>query len=518
MRLLRGAAAGCLFALAAFAPGCSEAPESPPDVVLVTVDTLRADRLGAYGYSETETPAMDGLAARGQTFRRAVTPMPRTTPGLASLLTGLLPHRHGSREVGRPVAGPESVTLLSEILTDRGYYAAAVSANGAAGPGQGLDRGFARFVPAGDLAGLRAEDVTDRALELAAEAPADAPLFLWVHYIDPHAPYDPPSPWGDDPAGEACRELARRAEAEGWEGGHLFSDRDGASSRALASCSALYDAEVRYTDHHLGRLLDALDRLRNLDDALVILTADHGENLGEQGLFYQHGPSLHDASLRVPWIWAGPGVPEGEVVDEPVRLEDVLPTLLAHLELPVPEGLDGRDVGPSRRGMELVRAEAGSALMEHNTRYLFSGRAAGFHCFNGPRFSLCTAPERGYELFDRQVDPDFENDVSDRYPDAAARLRGVAGRWPPEEVRERAVGDGRFKLVERPMASGGHRRFLFDRVEDPAEETNVAGRHPDVVRRLGPVLDRFAAELPRQAPPERSTEELEALEALGYVR
>lgn len=516
-----GASLG-LLALVVFLSGCGGAGGGG-DVILVTVDTLRADRVGAYGYAGAETPAMDGLAERGVVFTRAMTPMPRTTPGLASLLTGLLPHRHGSREVGRPVDG--TVTLLSELLAERGYHAVAVSANGAAGPVQGLDRGFERFVAMEELSSQLAGTVTDRALELVTEAPEGVPLLLWVHYIDPHAPYEPPAPWGERPAGKGCRELARRAETQGWEGGHLFSDREGASSAALESCSAMYDAEVAYTDHELGRLLEGVEAARGLGGTLVVLTADHGENLGEQGLYYQHGPSLHEASLRVPLILAGPGVPEGETEEALVGLEDVMPMVLGRLGLEVPEGLDGEDAW-GHRGLgalwgapeELVYAEAGSALMEHNSLYVYSGRAGGFHCFNGPRFSLCGSRQEGLGLYDRERDPDLEVDVSERFPDARARLMGAVMRWAPEEVRERAVRDPRFKLVERPRLEGGYRRVLVDLEADPAETTNVAGEHPDVVRRLGPLLDAFGEKLPIHAPPERSSEELEALEALGYLR
>jgi arylsulfatase A-like enzyme len=499
-------------------------PARRPDVVLLTVDTLRADRVGAYGHAAAETPSIDRLAERGLLFLRAATPMPRTTPGLASLLTGLRPHRHGSREVGRSLRGPEEVTLLAELLGRSGYFSVAVSSSGAADPSQGLGRGFDRFVTAAELADRRAEEVADRALRELAEAPRDAPLLLWVHFVDPHAPYEPPPPWGDRAAACPCQELLRLADERGWEAGHFFSNRDGASSRALESCSALYDAEVAYTDHHLGRVLAGFDETRGLDGAVVVLTADHGENFGEQGLYYQHGPSLHEASLRVPLIVVGPGVPRGRAEERPVGLEDVLPTLLGRLDLDVPHGLDGRDLF-RYRGLRsfwsdpsaVTYAEAASALMEHNSLYLYSGRSGGLHCFNGPRFSLCTSRSDELRLYDRERDPDFEEDVSARYPDALARLREAAARWQPEEVRERSVRDLRFKLVERPRLSGGYRRLLFDLVEDPAEEVDVARDHPEVVRHLGPLLERFTAELPTHTSWERDVDELEALEALGYL-
>jgi len=513
-----------LLAIAALT-GCAS---EPPDVILITVDTLRADRLGAYGWEEARTPVTDELAGRGTVFTRAYTPMPRTTPGLASLLTGLEPHHHGSREVGQPML--PGVPTLTETLAAHGWVTVAVSANGAAGPAQGLGRGFQRFVPAAELPSKDAGDAVARALAEVRALDGSEPLFLWLHTIDPHAPYGPPSPWGDDPRGDGCRELERFVETHGWQGGHVFSDREGRSSRALDSCSFLYDAEIAYTDHQVGVLLEGLDRLRPDRPRWVIFTSDHGENLGEEGLYYQHGPSLHEASLRVPLILAGPGLPVGRRMDDLVTLQDLAPTLLGRLGLdPPPEvAFDGVDLGPllgwsplsrlRRAPRSEVFAESGSALMEHNVLYLRSGRAEGMHCLNVRRWSLCGRPGETPRLYDHEVDPDLTVDLSAREPETFEAMRAWSELWSPEEARSRAVLARRLELVELPVARGGYRRVLHELgAGEGRGGRDASARYPDEWRELGRRLEAWTAGLPQPVPPRRSEEDLRRLRALGYA-
>ncbi len=163
-----------------------------PDIVLITVDTLRADHLGCYGYEAAQTPIVDGLAKKGMIFLQAMTPLPRTTPALASVLSGLEPHHHGSREVSQAIS---SIPLLPELLAQQGYITLGLTANSVAGPRQGLDRGFDRFRIEHTAS---AEEVNLAALEMLREFPRDVPKFLWVHYFDPHRPYLPPAPWPKD--------------------------------------------------------------------------------------------------------------------------------------------------------------------------------------------------------------------------------------------------------------------------------------------------------------------------------
>lgn len=512
--------------------GCSACGESPsfepPSVVLLTVDTLRADHLGAYGYERARTPTIDGLAQRGRLFRSAVTPLPRTTPALATLMTGLRPWSHGSREVGQKM---RPVPSLASTLRDQGYATFGVSVNGAAGPAQNLDRGFDAFVGHTHFSDHSAAGVTRETLERLDELSPDAPLFLWVHYIDPHFPYAPPESWEAQPVAPECRELYRRIDGDLAATAHLRIDLDGRASRALEDCIALYDTEVAFTDFYLGRLLDGLEERGWLDDALLVFTSDHGENLGESGLFYEHGPSLSEASLRVPLIFAGRGVEPG-VDGGLVRLEDLAPTILSlvgvpRVEWPPFEGVDlssrvRGQRGASGTGRTAALAEAGRVLLPETFTYLVSGGAGSRVCVNGPRFSLCGVRGEEPRLYDHVADPELTVDVSERFPHARASLLAMRERWSPGAARERALRTDRYKLVERPLPEGGFSVALYDLAEDPEELHDRSGDRPELAARLqeqlhsGLAAARNAAAAGAQDA-ELAKEELEVLRALGYV-
>lgn len=526
-----GSLAALALALAAVL-SLSSAPRAPEgtNLLIITVDTLRADRLGAYGHAAAGTPVVDALAARGMLFTEATTPFPRTTPALASLFTGLWPYRHGSREVGQ--AMDEEVTTLAQVLSARGYTTVGVCANGAAGVKQGLSRGFGRFLEYEDLPTGLARSVTDSALAEVAQVPAGEPLFLWVHYIDPHFPYLPPAAWAEKSEGAACRKLVKDLDADRWSVGEMFVDVDGIASKALEACRHLYDREIAYTDAEVGRLLDGLREAGRLEPGLVVFTSDHGENMGEAGLYYEHGPSVNDASLRVPLVVAGAGVGAG-VDGGTIRLEDLMPTLLGLLgvageELPAMDGADlSRRLaqGLSRRwgwgGREPVAfAESGSALLPETTTYVLSGRLHALHCLNAGAFSLCAKGRRGVpRLYDHEADPRLTTPVDDRFPEEKALLLAGWERWKPEGARERTVRTTRFKLVEEPRWRGGYRRRLYDLAADPAETRDVSREHPEAVRRLAALLEAWTRGIgDGQEPGERDAEDLETLRALGYVQ
>ena len=511
------------FCVAAVWVSCRPSEPPPRDLILITIDTLRADRLGSYGHEAAETPHMDALAARGVRFDRAYTPMPRTTPGLASLMTGLVPQHHGSREVGTPISSEGA--LLAERLQMAGFRTFGITANGAAGTRQGFGRGLEQLEEP-QPPNRRAPQITESALEMIEEVAAEERLFLWVHYVDPHFPYTAPGA-REHPEGGPCMQLVKLSHEGRFQTGRIFYNHDGIAEAALDSCSTLYDAEVAYTDAAIGELLDALDARGRLDDALVVLTADHGENLGEQGLYYQHGSSLHEASMRVPLIVAAPeSIPA--VDDGLIGLSDLAPSILRTLGIDAEaQDFDGRDhsrrfgIGNRRGGSSrtTIGLETGSALVSAAFHLISSGRAGGFHCTNADRYSLCRNPDEDDRLFDHESDPLLENDLASELPREVRRLTRLRERWPPETPRQRSVSDGRFKLVEIPRRRGGYARVLFDMVSDPAEATDVSASHPDVIERLGPQLDRWVATLPEIAEPieERDDETLEQLRALGYI-
>ncbi len=384
-------------------------PRPRPNVLLVTIDTLRADRLGCYGYGPAATPILDALAARGVRFTTAVAHAPLTAPSHASILTGLLPLGHGVRDNGAFVL-PPSPTTLAEVFRDAGYRTAAFVS------GFPLDHrfGFARGFETYDDQMLRGRDSrrtpyvertavesTRRAVDWIRAAPA--PWFVWVHYFDPHAPYEPPG------------ELAARF------------------------ASSPYDGEIASVDRELGRLLTASDTAPS--SALVLVTSDHGESLGEHGEA-THGVFVYDATLRVPWIMAGPGIARGRVSSVVARGIDVAPTLLDYAGLRVPRGLQGRSLRPAANGREMpdAPAYAESLFCRLNLGW------AELHAWRTARWKLVEAPRP--ELYDLDADPAETRDVSVDREDEAEALRSAlrralearppdASTVPGNEVRER---------------------------------------------------------------------------------
>ena len=556
--LVCGLLAGLMVSCGTPEPPAIDLPTQGRDLILITVDTLRADAVGAYerhaspsSTAATATPVIDALAARGRVYPQAFAPMPRTTPSLATLLSGRSPKHHGSREVGQAMSS--DVPLLSQILRrpesfdprddpsddasdaqrrTSTYLSVAVTGNRAAARPQGLHRGFDVFhVVPGDKPA--AEDVTAAALQALEEALDETqqsgqsaqaqpqPLFLWVHYVDPHFPYEPPGAEQD-----ACSEVI-----EVWEehAAFVYGDQDGVSSRGFDDCVHRYRDEVARTDAEIGRLFDALRRLgRPPEESLVVFTSDHGENLGEDGLFFEHGPSLHDASLRVPLIIAGPGIPPNWD-DFVVELQDVAPTVASLLGVR-PESLppmEGRDLSTCCLGRAGVRkaaaqrvalAESNSSLHIRSWDAVVAGRAEK-HCVHHGRWSLCGSGDDldAFRLFDHEADPMLEVDLTDEHPEVVERLRRQRQTWPPESARSRAVRNARFKLVEAPSAEGGYTRRLFDLSADPSESRDVAAAHPEVTEELGRQLDQFVSDLPVPGEVVRNDEDLEALRALGYV-
>jgi arylsulfatase A-like enzyme len=490
----------------------------PPDLIIISIDTLRPDRLGAYGAPAAQSPSIDALAAWGTTFFNAFVPMGLTTPALASMMTGLWPHEHGSREVREPILHGEVIT---EVLRATGYTTLGVIANPAAGRGLGLENGFETFVQVGDQGPRErwnASDVTDHATALVDAAPSDKPFFLWAHYLDPHWPYAAPGTEGHA-ATAGCTKLGEEVPR-----GARESNKGGLAQERLNDCWGAYDEEIAYTDTQVGRLLDELQKRKRLDHAVVLFTADHGENFGEGGLYYTHGANAHDASLRVPLIMAGPGFAEGATRREVVRIIDVAPTLLALGRVPEtswPAMRGVSQVGPSGKehatpGL-LAFGESGGSPVLGNHERLLSGHILTGHCINKEEFSLCWNGPSVPRLYDRQRDPKLKQDLRTMEPVLYEEMLRARDRWKPGQTRERSVSDGRFKLIERPLFEGGYARSLYDTQEDWDEVVDVRTRHPEVYAKLAGELDAWTAAIPDQVPQAIGEEAEAQLRELGYV-
>jgi arylsulfatase A-like enzyme len=502
---------------AAFLVQVRRSPRRTPDILLISIDTLRAGHLGCYGYTKARTPNIDALADEGTLFLNAYTPFPRTTPAIASLFTGRWPSEHRSREVKERMV---ELPTLAGLLKKRGYHTVAVVSTDALSESTNVHIGFERSL----VRNIKhARNVNRKVRESLAQVPSEKPLFLWVHYMDPHWGYEPLDEWRSAGCTPECYSMSSKA------GEFVSANMDGKAERVLESCIACYDDEIAHVDHSAGELLRFLRERRTDRERLVVVTSDHGENMGEGGVYYEHGPTVHEVALRVPLVVAGPGVRSG-VEKRLVSLVDVLPTLLGHLEVPrdewpttsgrdlsawlsAPDASSGKGDGPA------VFAESGSALFAEQTGFVRSGTREGRHCLNAERYSLCEEPGEDAVLYDHVEDPWLRQDSSEAFPEKKARLLEYREKWPPEEARERTVISRRFKLVERPRVSGGYRSSLYDLTANPAEQEDVSSVFPDETQRLQESLDSWTA-LIAQAPQSelRSAATLEQLRSLGYVR
>ncbi|HET7291519.1 MAG TPA: sulfatase-like hydrolase/transferase [Vicinamibacteria bacterium] len=474
-------------------PAAAVADAARPDVVLVSIDTLRADHLGVYGRSPTLTPGMDRIAREGVVFTRALAASPWTTPSVASLLTGLPVTRH---DAGRPLGSGLTFlrspldgryTTLAERFAAAGYRTRGVVANGFLHPESGMAQGFEEFVtpfsgammasfmrdlpltrlivaltPPKSWGDYRAQGVTDAALRFLDESDP-RPLFLWVHYIDPHTPFQA-DPALLDPAvlSEMVHQTHPPTREDGTVVGEVFAATDLVRAGTLwlgprdrERLRQYYAGEVAYTDTHVGRLFEALRARRARRPVAAALTADHGEEFWDHGHF-EHGHDYYREVTWVPLVFWGAGTPEGRTINSVAGLVDVAPSLTELAGLPV--------VAPAA-------PDEGRSLVP-----LWSGRDEGEAA--PPRFA-------GGNL----------------YGLPAALVEG--GPW-------------RFILRANDAQE------LYDVASDPQERRNVAFEHPLVAERLRRALEPQLAALLHtgdvSAPRAPTPEQLEALRALGYAR
>ncbi|HEX4822912.1 MAG TPA: sulfatase-like hydrolase/transferase [Candidatus Polarisedimenticolaceae bacterium] len=360
-----------------------------PSVVLVTLDTTRADHLGCYGSTRALTPNIDAIARSGVRFENALSPVPLTLPAHTSLLTGLVPRRHGVRD-NAGFKLDAKVPLLTERLKSAGYETAAFVSAAVLDRAGGLARGFTTYDDGVRIGDKLAFNYEERAASQTMEAvlprlaELKAPFFLWVHFYDPHLPYVPPKPY-------AAR----------------FKEQP-------------YDGEIAFMDAQLGRLMDALKRKGT--PLVVAVAGDHGESLGEHGEA-THGIFVYQATQHVPLILRGPGLPAGTSVRACVGLVDVAPTILDLLGLPALPATDGR----SLKGL-MAGAKEPAREYEMESYYpSFAYGWAALRALVSYPFKFIDAPR--HELYELPTDPGEKRDlVKARAPRAAEMAASLDAR------------------------------------------------------------------------------------------
>lgn len=383
-------------------------PPARPNVVLITIDTLRPDHLHCYGYNQIETPNIDSIAADGIRFEQAYTPVPITLPSHSVILTGTYPTMSGMHDFSGNNLSPEQPTLAT-VLRARGYDTGAVIASAVLDRRFGLNQGFDFYYDHFDFSRLAetnldlmerpANQVIDQALAWLAK-PRKKPFFLWVHLYDPHHPYKPPPPFDEKYK------------------------------------TNLYDGEIAFTDTQLGRLLRYLREHGLYHQTLLVLSGDHGEGLGEHGE-KTHGFFVYNSTLHVPLLVKPPRAQKvlRKVQADPVSLVDLMPTVLGLLTVPPPEKAQGKNLagrllyGTEMKGSPLY-SETYLPRIHFNWSELRGLEVPGYHFIDGPKA----------ELYDLSHDP---NELNNLY----AEKQAVSG-----ELRSQLTSVVRQYTSDRPLA------------------------------------------------------------------
>jgi arylsulfatase len=410
---------GCVtlgLSLLLFCGACARWDPPPPQLLLlISIDTLRPDRLGSYGHDRPTSPHLDAVAAEGVVFEDVTSTAPWTFPAHVSMLTGLYPATSGVDERGAAI--PDDVATLASWLSQQGFATAGIVNSLYLTQRSGFHRGFEEFFYVREDVDQREPSrlITDRARQWLG-TPDERRRFLFLHYYDVHSDYVSLPEF----------EAAFVAEYDGPVDGttkQLGRARRGLSDLNLGPADHerlfdLYDAGIRQLDEELARLLRYLDESGWSERTLLVVTSDHGEEFGEHGS-YLHGRTQYQEVVRIPLILRGPGVPEGVRVATPVSLVDVAPTLLSTLGVKPPDGLDGIDLSPlwqrDVNGLELrmLYSEADwKNVIPDATRSVRQGR-----------FKLVTDRATGsYALYDLESDPGETRDVASGHPAVAQRL------------------------------------------------------------------------------------------------
>ena len=412
-------------------------PEPHPNVLLISIDTLRADRLGCYGYARPTSPSIDAFAKDAVVFRQAIAQAPSTLPSHASILTSLHPHEHQA-SVARKTALPPAVLTLAEVLRSEGFATAAYTGFGQLDPIYGLDQGFETYERAPSDAFL---GTVEAAIAWLRRAP-HRPWFLFLHTYETHHPYAAEARFLDVFDDAYDGPLPRAIDIDLLK--RINRGELALGANDLQHLRNAYDAEIRSMDEAFGKLMRFLRKKGLYDDMLVILTSDHGEEFGEHGKVGWHSHTLYDELLKVPLVIKLPGSrAAGRAPESQVRSIDIAPTVL---------GAVGVDAPAAFRGADLVRwLDAGEApelvaVSERDargrTRVRSSLRTDGWKLWS-PR------------LFDLSADPAETVDVAEKHADLAreleASLAELLSRAPTDAPREVEPGT---ETIERLRALG----------------------------------------------------------------
>ncbi len=425
------------------------APGAGPNVVVITIDTLRADHVGCYGYKDIKTPNLDALAQEGTRFERAYTPVPVTLPAHSALFTGTYPLRSGMHDFADNKLSPTQPTLAS-VLKENGYATGAVIGSAVLDSRFGLNHGFDFYYDHFDFSRLQESNLDE--MERPGDAVADQALdwldknyqkkfFLWMHLYDPHYPYRPPSPYSEE-----------------------YKDRP-------------YDGEIAFADSQVGRLIRELKEKGVYQNTIIVLTGDHGESLGEHGE-KTHGFFIYNATLHIPVIIRVPGESSARVVSDLVSLPDLMPTVLAFLKIEAPSDVQGRNLLPLMASKDkdagrTLYAETFLPRLHFNWSELRGSETENYHFIDAPK----------PELYDLKKDPGETNNLYGEKKAVADEMRNkltmlIQQYSSGQELAQKTGLDPalmeRLKSLGYAGFSGGGTPTVTDRsLPDPKDRVQV---------------------------------------------
>lgn len=349
---------------------------SQPNVILITIDTLRADHLGCYGYKENTSPNLDRFASEGMLFKRCYAQASETAASLTSLLTGHYPHETTVTKNEIPL--PLQLTTMAEYLKKEGYTTGAIVANYVLRKRNRFDQGFDFYddsfpdtVPTRKTAEKNALSVTAAATQWL-DKNASKKFFLWLHYMDPHGPYTPPAPYKDQFFWDKAEPDLAFCPNEKGKGGIPTYQRLG-DNKKRSFYVAQYDGEIAYLDNALGSLLKTIEQKGLLENSIVVITADHGEEMGEHGYYFAHGETLYTSSLHIPLIIRYGS--KKDVVEIPVQSVAILPTILKEMGIKNLTELPGQDLfGAEKPGPIFSEIRHYQSLIDGDRAVLFDSK------------------------------------------------------------------------------------------------------------------------------------------------
>ncbi len=437
------------------------------NVLLITIDTLRADHLGTYGYDRATSPHIDALGRASTVFEQAYTYWPKTRGSFVMMLTGRFPSQNGYSKKHPQLL--DFNPTLAGVLRAAGYRTEAVVDNPNVAASLGYGKGFDRYRETWEEPALESEmdrtrAITEDGVRFLRERDKERPFLLWLHYVNPHTPYTPPPPFDTAFLDQRSRQGEALPVVNGLHGG-IPRQWAAEGEDRLGYYVAQYDGEIAAVDHQVGRVLQALRESGDWDRTVIVLLSDHGESLGEHDYYFDHGEDLFDPCLRVPLVVRVPGAPAGGRSASLASTLDVVPTILDAVKVSYP---------PELAGASLLREIEGRGTVFRER--LFAGNERNLTGVLDRRYKLVATPTdngRRLGLYDRSVDPGETRDLSAATPEERKRLQAELERFQAERdaewERTTALVEGR-STETAPMTRSACERLKAMGYLDPGYE------------------------------------------------